>query len=169
MTHEMYQQLVALLGTPDTTLIGKTSYSSKPVPYGLWTPVTDRTIFDCVYGNRKGCWDWLVANRVDANMSFLKAYLYQFGFTVHIKEMPFVYTREQYFRAAQYQRICTNYSTLNRFLQVSTLQPVWHVAGEALYFEDINILERYVVETLDTVLRMYPSQFVCGTISCGES
>lgn len=169
MTDEMYQQLVELLGTPAMTLTGKTSRSSAYVNYGLWTPVTDRVLADCVYGNRKGCWDWLVANRIDANMSFIKAYLYQFGVTVHIKEMPFVYTREQYFMVEQYQRICTNYATLNRFLQVSTLQPVWHNAGEGLFYEDINILEKYIVETLDAILQLFPDQLMCGTASCGEA
>lgn len=169
MTQAIYDQLVTLLGEPQYTIVTNVSVGGKKAPYGMWTPVIDRAASDCVYGNRKGCWDWLVANRVDANMSFLKAYLYQYGWSLHIKEMPFVYTREQYFRASQYKRICDNYSTLIAFLKVSSLEPVYHGAGEALHYNDINILESFVVETLDTVLRMYPGQFVCGTFSCGET
>lgn len=82
---EILADLTRQLGTPlDTKILRRMKLSDGSYTVenfvAFWTPVFDRVLADCVYGNPKGCFDSAVFNRIEYNMQYLNYMLGQQGY-----------------------------------------------------------------------------------------
>lgn len=113
MTENKYTAVVAILGKPDATLFGQPPYAATSDIFAWWTPVIDRTLSDCVYGNHKGCIDQVLLNRLEANTEYIKYKLDTLNFvSSRINKSSIVWLRNLYVKYSDIERIRSNIEKL---------------------------------------------------------
>lgn len=113
MTENKYTAVVAILGQPAVTLFGQPPYATTSDIFAWWTPVIDRTLADCVYGNPKGCIDQVLLNRLEANTEYIKYKLDILNFiSDRISKSGVVWIRNLYIKYSDIERIRSNIEKL---------------------------------------------------------
>ena len=106
MTQQLFDSLVFLLGEPIDTI-----QVSEDDVVGLWQPIGDRTLDDCIYGNRRGCFDHVCVNRISANLEYIHVHMYQHGFVIPEMYKTRLYLRTDYFKDIQPPKFVAYYIT----------------------------------------------------------
>lgn len=163
MTQQLYDSLVAILGAPiDVIQVAENDIVA------LWQPVTDRTLDDCVYGNRRGCFDHVCINRISANLEYVHVYMYQHGFVVPEYYKTHLYLRTDYFKADEYNSFVDKYIWVAE--QFGFTEPVPRKVPEltALLYTDVNDLETIIFASKEYGDRLDSSFIYSGEAFSGE-
>lgn len=159
MTQELFDSLVELLGQPQETI-----QVAEDDIVGYWTPIIDRTLGDCVYGNRRGCFDHVCINRISANLEFMHVRMAENDIKVAEPHKTHLYLRTDYFKANEY-----NYF-VGRFLEIAELSNIEdNLPREvpeltALLYTDINDLE-----SITFIAKVYNETISSSVLQSGES
>lgn len=163
MTQQLYDSLVFILGEPiDTIQVAEDDI------VGLWQPINDRTLDDCVYGNRRGCFDHVCVNRISANLEYIHVHMYQHGFVIPEMYKTHLYLRTDYFKADAYNSFVDKYTWIAEQCGIAEHIPRKVPELTALLYTDVNDLEMMVVLSKDFDDRMSSSYFYSGEAFCGE-
>lgn len=110
-----YEQVLLTNGPPTEKIELQAIVDGKKetVIYAWWTPVTDRTLADCVYGNKKGCIDSTLLNRLESNAEFIKHALDDIGqWYIQPRLVDFTWRREMYIYFSDFDRLQNNIAGL---------------------------------------------------------
>lgn len=140
MTQEVYDTIKAMLGEP------LHSIQSGPDIYAFWTPVTDRVLADCVYGNPKGSLSPAVCNRVAANLEFCSYLLKQLGNSI-IPPAVATWSRNDYVFVTDLEAFHSQYAACTAIVGGSALPDI----PTQLSFVYVNMLEECTASLLLTI------------------
>lgn len=113
MTEDKYNAVVAILGPPNEVLTGQPPYATEQDIFAWWTPVIDRTLDDCVYGNPRGCIDQTLLNRLESDIDYIEYKLATLNFVAdNIDKSDGVWTRQLYVLYSDMERIRSNLEIL---------------------------------------------------------
>lgn len=140
MTQQLFDSLVLILGEPLDTL---STVDGEVV--GFWEPITDRTLDDCVYGNRRGCFDHVCVNRISANLEYIHVYLQQYSYIIPSMHKTRLYLRSEYFKADAYNVLVDKHIWLAMLINYEESLPRHIPELTALLYTDVNDLEKIVM------------------------
>lgn len=163
MTQQLFDSLVLILGEPLEII-----NVAEDNVVGFWQPINDRTIDDCVYGNRRGCFDHVCINRITANIEFMHVYMFQHAIVVPQFYKTRLYLRSEYFKADQYSAIVDELLWIAERCYVTNDPPRKVPELTALLYTDINDLEGIIIAAKGFVDRINLSYIYSGEVSCGE-
>ena len=147
------------------------------MPTVSWiTPVFDRTLEDCVYGNPKGSLTVEVLQRIENNVLFIKQLFDELGISYNRDiQVKLDWHREEYLRISELRRIERNIQHLreSRLISQDTPELALSVANMPLLYTHLNDMERIcfdLLENYDVVLhdRLYCGEFWCGHNKDGQ-
>lgn len=172
MTADKYNEVVAILGTPDEILAGQPPYAATNDIFVWWTPVIDRTLADCVYGNPKGCIDSVVLNRIESDTEFIRYLL-----SIHhlhagdLSSSDVVWHRKLYVLYESMERIRGNIMAIRQsnIIEADTPEPTYLAAGSLPTYTVINDWERVLFDMHAILTGISLSNRPLGTFDCGMS
>lgn len=162
MTQQLFDSLVFLLGEPIETI-----QVAEDDIVGLWQPINDRTLDDCVYGNRRGCFDHVCVNRISANIEFMHAHMCKHGFVVPEPYKTHLYLRTDYFKADEYNKFVDMLWWIAEQCDVTEGLPRKVPELTALLYTDVNDLETIILaaKKYDDIVAssyLYANEAFCG-------
>lgn len=158
MTQELYTSLVELLGEPQEAI----QVSDDDI-VGYWTPVIDRTLNDCVYGNRRGCFDHVCINRISANLEYIHIKMAENDIRVAEMYKTHLYLRTDYFKADEYNRFVDLFLEVAELSNIDDNLPRKIPELTALLYTDINDLE-----SITFAARIYSETISSSVLQSGE-
>lgn len=171
MTSDKLTQVIAVLGSPDDQLVwtddlGETHYCA------WWSPIYNRTLANCVYGDPIGCIDKILMNRLEADTDFLDIALRkQLYYHEHTSQVSTVWQRTMYIHYSDMLRIKENIRKLREsgFFDSTTVMPT-EIASEGVpTYSQINNWERILYDVYDTLHAVNNWPRVLGTFSLGNN
>lgn len=141
------------------------------MPTVQWiTPVFDRTLADCVYGNQKGAITAEVLNRIENNVEYLRQLFeeYNISFNRDITTDT-SWQRQRYFRISDLRRIELNVLKLRQSMLVEESTPTFTPSLEETFqvYTHYNDIER-ICQDLSIVFQRLTCDFLyCGEFWCG--
>lgn len=164
MTQQLFDSLVDLLGAPIDTI-----RVSEDDVVGLWQPINDRTLDDCVYGNRRGCFDHVCVNRISANIEYMHVHMYRHGFVIPNLYKTHLYLRSDYFKADEYNNFVDMILWIAEQCDITDGLPRKVPELTALLYTDVNDLETIIIASKahdDTIANAfwYSSEAYCGEV-----
>lgn len=141
------------------------------MPTVQWiTPVFDRTLADCVYGNQKGAITAEVLNRIENNVEYLRQLFeeYNISFNRDITTDT-AWQRQRYFRISDLRRIELNVLKLRQSMLVEESTPTFTPSLEETFqiYTHYNDIER-ICQDLSVVFQRLTCDFLyCGEFWCG--
>ena len=141
------------------------------MPTVSWiTPVFDRTLEDCVYGNQKGALTVEVLQRIENNVLYLKELFDELGIAYNRDiQIKLDWKRTDYFRIADLRRIERNIKHLRASKLISEDTPDFtlSIANTPLLYSHLNDMEKICLDLergYDVALkdRLYCGEFWCG-------
>lgn len=158
MTQQLYDSLVLLLGEPIDTI-----QVAEDDVVGLWQPINDRTLEDCVYGNRRGCFDHVCVNRISANLEYMYVHMYQHGFVIPTFYKTHLYLRTDYFKADEYNSLVDKLLWIAEQCNITEGLPRKVPELTALFYTDVNDLENVILASKE-----YDDLIASGYLYSGE-
>lgn len=145
------------------------SYPYMPTVYWI-TPVFDRVLEDCIYGNSKGCIDSETLNRIENNVQYLKE-LFDMHNIFYVKDITTVttWTRTMYFRIDALNRIKSNILQLRASTVINTDTPniTLDQAEQPQLWNVWNDMERILFDIAAAFVRLDEDYLFCGEFVCG--
>ena len=170
MTEDKYTAVVAMLGQPDATLQGQPPYAAADSIFAWWTPVIDRTLADCVYGNPKGCIDAVVLNRIESDTEFIRYLLaIHHLYAGELSTSSVAWHRKLYLLYESMERIRSNIVAVRQsnIIEASTPEPTYLAAGSLPTYNVINDWERVLFDMYAILTGIPLSSRPLGTFDCG--
>lgn len=163
MTQELFDSLVEVLGEPNSVI-----RLSEDNIVGYWEPITNRTLDDCVYGNRRGSFDHVCVNRISANIEYIHVDMQRHGVLVREPYKTHLYKRTDYFKADEYAKLVDLQLWIAE--QYGMTEPVPRKVPEltALLYTDVNDLETITQKTDSLINAIGASCFYANEACCGE-
>jgi hypothetical protein len=143
-----------------------------PVDWGYWyTPVVDRALSDCVYGNPKGCLSTTFLNRIECNTEYLKLYMdylrIEFVWLVTAVDS---WTRQIYLKVAELKR---QQESLLKLRATGMIRPdtpliVISTAESKLGYQLLNDMEKILLDIKGILDILKESFLYVGDIFVGD-
>lgn len=171
MTYAQYLHAVEILGQPVESFTAIPRDTTDLQYFAWWTPVVDRTLFDCVYGNSKGCLDAAVLTRIEANSDYLLQRAKQIGYAPQDLYPMEEWDRTKYALWNKLELIRTNIRIVRSqgFLDVATPEPPVLVAKAAIPHTTINDWEQVLLDTKLCIDGAEEIMRICGTFYAGDN
>lgn len=137
------------------------------------TPVVDRTANDVKQvenriNNPKGALSHTMLNRIEKNSQYLASLLNSYSYNVEI-EVKTDWTREDYFRPSDLDRIKRNVTALKDAYYSLPTTPSLVVGKKTINYVDANNLEQ-IEKDLNELIDYMEREFIyCGVAVCGQS
>lgn len=138
--------------------------------FAWWTPVTDRVLDDCVYGNSKGCIDSVLLNRLEADTDYIKYLLDEHHLKVsELSTVDTVWHRKLYLLYGEMERIRSNIETIRSSSIIETSTPIpQEVKGcDKPGYAIINEWERIMYDMHSILIGITMGRRPLGTFNCG--
>lgn len=138
--------------------------------FAWWTPVTDRVLDDCVYGNSKGCIDSVLLNRLEADTDYIKYLLDEHHLKVsELQAVDTVWHRKLYLLYGEMERIRSNIETIRSSGIIETSTPIpQEVKGcDKPGYAIINEWERILYDMHSILIGITMGRRPLGTFNCG--
>lgn len=141
------------------------------MPTVQWiTPVVDRTLEDCVYGNQRGALTVEVLLRIENNIRYLKELFDEanvsYNTNIVIDE---TWERKRYFRIDDLRRIEQNVKNLRQSMLVNASTPDFPLSYEnkIIDYTHINAIEQICLDLTQVYERVLKDRLYCGEFWCG--
>lgn len=137
---------------------------------GWITPVTDRVLADCVYGNPKGCLDATTLNRIENNVRYISTLLA----TVQHASIPtddkVDWDRTNYIYVRNYDRIKAKINALrdSGIINSNTPTIVLSELPWAVTYLELNAMEQILLDIKNKFSSLANMYRISGTFSLGN-